>query len=511
MTEHDIRAPAFYYELEAQDDGPLGSEGPWRVSGVAVGEDSILQTPDGRPVLFDGDVLEAAADTQRGQPLSVDHPSDEDGQPTYPPPTDETAGKVVKAGYKPGKGLVYEAVVHDREIAKGIQAGSYEVSVHPVWEGFSERDELTGAYKPEGVKFLDLSVVSHGMDRANEARLGPSKELTAWARETDISAELTAADTARADVDDDPEGLVERLARKMGILPDRGDRRGHVRVRDQTSDGETIIIERASFDDASWMPCAHLEGDEYDIGPGLGPSIGDGMAMDAGETLHDGEIQFEEPLEEDVDVYVALHFASDGGEKLEHITSADGGYFYDRAFVGVAPDGTEVTAEADAPESTETTAAESAVETQDTDMGDETPDGTTDGQDNDPDGGDGGADTKTLGEMTPSEAVEALSDHGVVTEENADEIVAQAQDEITKTDQVDEIIAKSDDYDEDDRDELLASSPKVIDNVHERVREQNAVGLPGNAGAMGSLTASASGDTEDTGDYGTGVEGDGGD
>jgi hypothetical protein len=244
MTEHNIRAPAFYFELDAQDDDPFESdEGPWRVSGVAVGEDSILRTDDGTPVLFSGDVLETAAETQEDQPLSVDHPTDEDGQPTYPPPTDETVGKVVKAGYQPGKGLAYEATVHDPEIAKGIQAGTYEVSVHPIWKGFSGQDEATGAYKPEGVRFLDLSVVSHGMDRANEARLGPSRELAAWARETDIGAELTAA--AEEDLGDDQQSLISSAVhgtlRAIGMEP--------AEIDEERIDGETTEAESSTGSD----------------------------------------------------------------------------------------------------------------------------------------------------------------------------------------------------------------------------------------------------------------------
>lgn len=515
QTEHDLRVSARTYRLTAganedsDDDGP-----PYRFGGVAVAAGDILHMDDGTRVLMTADELRAAAESQAGEPLTKDHPEDDSGRPKYPPDVDETFGKVEKAGWvESQQAVAYESTTHDETIADGVMGESYEVSVHPFFR-LEYYDGPEADAKAVDINFGDLSVVAKGDSPSNTAQWGPNEALASWTASADFDHELTAA----ADVEDDPEGLVERLARMMGIIPDRPDRRGYVYMVDQTSDGTSIRLDEASFGDATWMPCAHLEGDEYpDVGPGLGPSIGDGEAFDAGEIGAGVSIDLDEDLEEDSTVYVALHYASEDGEKLDHITTADGGYFYDSAFAGVAPDEAEVTADSSdgGDESTETTAAESAVDQENSDMG-SNPDGTTDGQDDDPDGGDGSTEP-TLGEMTPSEAASALGDElkdqGFVTEDNADEIVAQAQDEITQSEQVDEIIAKSDDYDEDDREELLASSPKVIDNVHGRVREQSAVGMPGNAGAMGSLTAGASGrsrDNEGGDDYGTGVAGDGG-
>ena len=513
---HDLRVSARTCRLTAgansTDDGP-----PYRFGGVAVAAGDVLHMDDGTRVLMTKEELQAAADTQAGEPLTKDHPEDDHGRPKYPPDVDETFGKVPKAGWvEEQEAVAYEASTHDKAVATGVRSNSYDVSVHPFFKT-KPYDGNEADVVATDIRFGDLSVVSKGDSPSATAEYGPNQALASWTAEADIGEELTAASAARDDVDDDPEGLVERLARKMGIIPDRGDRRGRIHLTDQTSDGETITVNRAAFKDASWIPCAHLEGDEFEeIGPGLGPSIGEGMAMDAGETLREGEISLKDPLEEDVDIYVVLHFAGDDGP-LEPITSAKGGYFYEKAFVGIAPEGTEVTADADSPdESTETTAAESAVESQETDMGDETSDGTDEGEQGDNPGGDGGSDEQTLAEMTPSEAAEALGDElkdqGFVTEDNADEVVAQATDEIKQSEKVDEIIAKSDDFDEDDREELAASPSKIIDREHKRVRKQSAAGFPGNTGRAGSLTASASrgGDTEDSGEYGTGVQGDDG-
>ncbi|WEL29860.1 hypothetical protein [Haloferax volcanii] len=431
-NQHDIRAPAFYYQLEAQDDDPFESEeGPWTISGIAVGEDSILRTDSGTPVLFSGDVLEAAAETQANQPLSKDHPSDEDGQPAYPPPTDDTVGKVQKAGYKPGKGLVYEAVVHDAEIAKGIEAGSYEVSVHPTWDGFSEQDESTGAYKPGGLKFLDLSVVSRGMDRANQAAIGPSKELAAWARKTDIGAELTASTDGGA-LSSDREGVIASTVsgtlRALGFNVDEVDDLGGEVTASESDEGAESSTESSS----------------------------DGPSMDRNKIIQmlSDEHGFDQEWLEDAD--------DDHLERLnESLVESDG-------------NGNGSGSSTDNP--------------------------------TDPSGGDGGGGSdggKTLGEMSPDEAVKALSDHFVTPGEISD-AVQEAEAQETKRQKAEEIVARSDDYDADDVEDLVASADALVDREFERVRGETAAQLPGGAGAL-TASAPSGGSDEDWKEYNTGL------
>jgi hypothetical protein len=131
-----------------------------------------------------------------------------------------------------------------------------------------------------------------------------------------------------------------------------------------------------------------------------------------------------------------------------------------------------------------------------------------DDPDDDPeDDDDPGAADQPLAEMTLADLAEGLKQQGFVTEDNASDLVQEAQAQASKAERVDEIIAKSTDYDEDDREALLASADKVVEREHQRVRSAGAAGLPGTAGAATSLTASTGG--EDSPDaYGTGVQGD---
>lgn len=138
--------------------------------------------------------------------------------------------------------------------------------------------------------------------------------------------------------------------------------------------------------------------------------------------------------------------------------------------------------------------------------------GSGDGGSTDGDDDDNPSDEPTLGEMTPAEAASELGDElreqGFVTEDNADELLAEAQDQLSKAEKVDEIIASSDDYDEDDREDLMASADPLLEQEHERVTGQSGAQLPsGTASVTASTPEFGAGENadEDPDEYGTGV------
>lgn len=499
MTDtHDIRVSARTAQLLASDgdDGP-----PWRFSGVAVAAGDILHMDDGTPVLFTEEELRAAAGTQRNEPLTVDHPRDEDGRPQYPPPTDETIGKVPKAGWVDAVGGVgYEATTHDQNVADGVQAGSYEVSVHPMF-ALGEKDPETGAYIAKDVQFRDLSVVSKGDSPSNTVQWGPNQALASYTQSTDIGEELTAADV---DDDGDTRSLVERLAEKFGLV-DSNDVRGGVWLPDQTTDGEIVEVDDVGFDDAPWLVTLHAPGEEFpDVGEGLGPALGATEPYGAGDYDSTVDVELEEPLEEDQTLFALLRYHADG-EVSDPIPTSDGGYYLDSAFVGVAPEGVmDAEAEATAA-SSGNEPAESGVDADSTDNMPEEPNGTN-GEPDDPDGEEpDGSEGKTLGDMTVDELGDALREQGFVTEENADQLVEQATAQAEKGEMVDEIIAKSGDYEEDDREDLMASADPLVKKEHKRVRGEITAQLPGASGAAATITAGA-GESDAVDEYGTGVK-----
>jgi hypothetical protein len=419
---HDLRVSARTARLTAStdDNGP-----PYTFSGISVAAGDVLHMDDGTRVLFTADELRKAAETQAGEPLSVDHPTDEDGQPIYPPPTEESPGKVPKAGWLEDQQAVgYEATTHDENIAVGVQAGSYEVSVHPQF-ALGEYVEDRDAYRATNIKFRDLSVVSKGDSPSNTAEWGPNQALASYTITADIGAELDAAASADGGGDTPQQSLVSSAVR--GTLRALG------------------IDTDAVADDAPTLT-AQLSDEAAESATDTGSSSSSDTPMDRDSTID--TLADEHGLSRD-----ALSDMDEGD--LETLTKQFG------------------------------------------DGGTDTPD--------DPSGGtDGGG--QTLADMTVDDLATSLENHGFVTEESVDEAIASAQSQTEKAEKVDELIAKSDSHDEDDREELMASSEPLIDAALKQARGQTAASVPGVAGISSSLTADASDSDDDLDAYGTGVQ-----
>lgn len=432
----DLRVSARTARLTAaddtDDDGP-----PWRFGGIAVAAGDILHMDDGTRVLMTAEELRKAAKSQAGEPLTVDHPADDQGRPQYPPPTDETVGKVPRAGWiSEAEAIGYEATTHDKEIADGVQGGSYDVSVHPQFK-LGEKREDVNAYVAEDIQFLDLSVVSKGDSPSNTAEWGPNQALASFTENTDIGSQLTASADGDG-LDEEQQGLISNTVsatlRAFGLSPS-----------EERIDELDLTAEEGG-------------------GDGSAETTGAESPSDADNTMQD----------ETREQYVQFLTANAGFEE-ESVESMDD----------------------DVLEQTYELAAEGAAD------GGSNDGGAGDGPDDD--------DDKTLAEMTPDEAASKLGDslreQGFITEDNADEVLAHAEEKRTKAEMADEIIAQSDEYDEGDREDLVASAEPLLKQEHDRVTGQSGVSLQSGTGA---LTAGAPGmdggdSDEDLDEYGTGM------
>jgi len=449
----DLRVSARSARLTAgiddESDGP-----PWHFGGIAVAAGDVLHMDDGTRVLFAGEELQKAAETQAGEPLTRDHPEDNNGRAKYPPDTDETYGKVQKSGWvATAEGVGYEATTHDEDIARGVQAGSYEVSVHPFFDT-EPYDGDEADVKATNIQFGDLSVVGKGDSPSNTVEFGPNQALADWTATADIGDELTAStDGVDDDLDSDQRGLVE------------GAVAGALRAIGRLGGAEN----------------ASLDAEGNPVGPDgepLGAEGGHGFIRPSAEASGNG------PAEPGADGNTS---DMDDNTREQYISFLTANAGFEKESVANMDD--------DVLEQTYELAASDAGSDAGGDGGSTEPD---------PDDDDGGA--KTLADMTVPELGEALRDQGFVTEDNADDIVEQAQAQATKEDKVEEIVAKSDDWDEDDREDLLASADKVVDREHRRVRQGAAATLPPNGGGGASLVAGAGGE-DSAEEYGTGVEG----
>lgn len=395
MTDdNDIRVPVRYFNLQAGTNDDFDpDDGPWTFNGIAVGIGDILHMEDGTPVLMTEEELRRAAATQAGEPVTADHPTDEStGRPKYPPDTDETFGKVPKADFIEGKGVGYEMTVHDEELARGLYAGSYEVSVHPRF-GAEERDPATGALIAENIEFLDLSVVSKGDSPSNTVNWGASQELAAWAHDNDISSELTAGDDdADLDIDDDSaKTLLSKAASMVGLDLDRFTVQADDEPAESGSDSTTdmdngkieTLVDEHDFDEES------LEAMEEDDLDRLHESLVDG----------DGKQQ------------------NQGGNNDDSNT----------------------------------------VEV---DLGDH----------------------------------DSFDDY---IDSRVEDQVAASKAEIETAEMVEEIIAHSDDFEEDDREDLMASSESVLEQLHDQATTTSAAQLPGSVGRQSAVAGAGGGEDAD--------------
>ncbi|WP_226040853.1 hypothetical protein [Natrinema sp. DC36] len=444
---HDLRVSARTARLTAAiDDDDEDEDGPpWRFSGIAVAAGDILHMDDGTRVLMTAEELRKAAESQADEPLTTDHPADDEGRPQYPPPTDETIGKVPKAGWIDDQQAVgYEASTHDENVAKGVRGESYDVSVHPRFRLGEFREDVQ-AYVGEDIEFLDLSVVSKGDSPSNTAKWGPSQALASYTEETDIGSQLTAGDGSGTgpDFEDSPNGAIGAAVR--GTL-------------------QAIGFDIGRSDD--------LAGEN---GNPL-PEPSDLTANSTDTETTGAESPTDDPDPTDMD----------DNTREQYITFLTANADFDKESLEAMDDNVL--------NQTYELAAENAAS-----------DGGDGGSNDDPDNG---GDDKTLGDMTVDELGSALRDQGFVTEDNASDLVAQAQEEATKAQKVEEIIANSDQYEEDDREDLMASADTLVDSEYDRATGKSGMGLPGAAGLTASAAAGGSNDNgadEDPDEYGTGV------
>ena len=151
--------------LSELSDGP-----PFTVHGVALGADDVTVGQSGVKKLWPADELKEAAASLKGTNLVVDHENSADG----------VVGRVTKAGYKDGSGVIYEAELYDEELGQKVKNGLLEVSIrgfHADVDSLEENDD--GAKVVEDIEFDNLSIVPTGASPSNSLEIGSHDELSA--------------------------------------------------------------------------------------------------------------------------------------------------------------------------------------------------------------------------------------------------------------------------------------------------------------------------------------------
>jgi hypothetical protein len=169
----------------------LDEEGPWTIHGIAIGEGDVTRGQSGIRKKWPKDALKPAAETLEGRSLVEDHDNTSRG----------VVGTVLNAEYKDGVGVLYEAELHDRDLAKRVKSGLLEVSIRGYHEDVDQMSETDdGAKLVTRVRFDNLSIVPSGAAPSNTAEFGPSSELSAAECAQMMGVEVSEAATKTQDV-----------------------------------------------------------------------------------------------------------------------------------------------------------------------------------------------------------------------------------------------------------------------------------------------------------------------
>jgi len=168
----------------------LAEGAPYTVHGVALGADDVTVGQSGVKKMWPASELEAAADSLKGTNLVVDHENTANG----------VVGRVTKAGYKNGTGVIYEAELYDEELAQKVKRELLEVSIrgfHADVDSLEENDD--GAKIVEDIEFDNLSIVPTGASPSNSLEIGTHDELSraelsAFTQSLDELEEIEAGD-----------------------------------------------------------------------------------------------------------------------------------------------------------------------------------------------------------------------------------------------------------------------------------------------------------------------------
>lgn len=160
------------------DENTVDGSSTWRVSGVALSEDTTTLGGSGRQRFWPAATLREAADQLEGRHI-VKNFHDLQGSAN----ADDVIGQITQSGYQPGVGIVFEGEILDEDIARKVEHEFLDVSSVP-GVGSESYDSSRDAYVVEEISgFRDIAVVPDGADQGNEISLGENPAVAALSRE----------------------------------------------------------------------------------------------------------------------------------------------------------------------------------------------------------------------------------------------------------------------------------------------------------------------------------------
>jgi hypothetical protein len=184
------------------------------ISGVAVGVDDVSRGLSGDRKVWRADALRAAAPSLEGTPVNPLH-------------SEQDVGEVVRAGFDPDRGVIYEAELEDGSLAEQAADGNLEVSIEARHaDGGTVETDQGEAMLATNIQFTGLSLVQRGAAPSASAEAGEAAALSATAIHAALAedAEMgykkdetaTMQDVPDAYIFDNPGEAVEK-AQEMGL------------------------------------------------------------------------------------------------------------------------------------------------------------------------------------------------------------------------------------------------------------------------------------------------------
>lgn len=142
----------------------------FQIHGTAIGSgDQTRGHLSGEKKMWPAEVLEPAASTLEGKKIVVNH----ENKDAY-----KVVGEVTDAMFQEGRGVIYQGLIDDSELARKIGLGWLEVSPRIIHS--QKGEERNDIFIPDEIfQFDNLSIVNRGASHSNTVDLGEHDEMMA--------------------------------------------------------------------------------------------------------------------------------------------------------------------------------------------------------------------------------------------------------------------------------------------------------------------------------------------
>ena len=136
------------------------------ISGVAIGVGDVTRGLSGDRKVWQAEELREAASTLEGTPINPLHSQQE-------------VGEVVRAGFDPDRGVIYEAELEDESLAEQVANGNLEVSAEASHaNGGTVETDRGEAMLATDIQFTGMAMVQHGAAPSATADAGEAAALS---------------------------------------------------------------------------------------------------------------------------------------------------------------------------------------------------------------------------------------------------------------------------------------------------------------------------------------------